>query len=70
MAWTLYITNVPVTMLTLRQVVVLYTVRCQIELIFKLWKSECAVERASGLHRERVLSELYAKLMAHWELPW
>ena len=62
MAWTLYITNVPVTLLTLRQVVVVYTVRWQIELIFKLWKSECALDRVSGLRRERVLSELYAKL--------
>jgi len=63
MAWTLFITNVPATMLTLRQVMVLYTVRWQIELIFKLWKSECALDRVSGLHRERVLSELYAKLI-------
>ena len=63
MDWTLYITNVPVTMLTARQVVLLYAVRWQIELIFKLWKSECALDRVAGRHRERVLSELYAKLI-------
>ena len=63
MDWTLYITNVPVTMLTARQVVILYAVRWQIELIFKLWKSECALDRVVGHHRERVLSELDAKLI-------
>ena len=63
MNWTLFITNVPATMLTVRQVVTLYSVRWQVELIFKLWKSECALDRVSGLRRARVLSELYAKLI-------
>jgi len=63
MNWSLFITNVPATMLTLRQVVTLYSVRWQIELIFKLWKSECALDRVAGRHRARVLSELYAKLI-------
>jgi hypothetical protein len=63
MDWALYITNVPTTLLTLRQVVILYSVRWQIELIFKLWKSECELDRVAGRHRERVLSELYAKLI-------
>lgn len=63
MDWTVYITSVPATMLTLRQVVILYSVRWQIELIFKLWKSECDLDRVAGHHRERVLSELYAKLV-------
>jgi hypothetical protein len=63
MNWSLFITNVPATMLTLRQVVTVYSVRWQIELIFKLWKSECVLDRVAGLRRERVLSELYAKLI-------
>lgn len=63
MDWTIFITNVPSAMLTARQVVVLYTVRWQIELMFKLWKSECALDRVAGHHRERILSELYAKLI-------
>jgi Transposase DDE domain len=63
MDWSLFITNVPATRLTLRQVVTVYAVRWQVELIFKLWKSECAVDRVRGLQRERVLSELYAKLI-------
>lgn len=63
MDWTIYITNVPPTRLTLRQVVILYSVRWQVELIFKVWKSECNLDRVAGRHRERVLSELDAKLI-------
>jgi hypothetical protein len=70
MAWSIYITNVPTTMLSLHQVVLLYSVRWQIELVFKLWKSECALDRIAGLRRERVLCELYAKMIGivliHW----
>jgi len=63
MNWSLFITNVPATMLSLQQVVLLYSVRWQVELLFKLCKSECALDRVAGRRRERVLSELYAKLI-------
>ena len=63
MNWSIFITNVPATMLTLQQVVLLYSVRWQIELLFKLCKNECALDRVAGRRRERVLSELYAKLI-------
>jgi PII-like signaling protein len=63
MNWSIFITNVPVTMLSIQQVVLLYSVRWQIELLFKLCKSMCALDRVAGLRRERVLSELYAKLI-------
>ncbi len=69
MEWTGYITNVPTTLLTLRQVVILYAVRWQIELIFKVWKSDCALDRVAGRHRARVLSELYAKLIGMVLMP-
>jgi len=61
--WNIYITNVPVTMLTLRQIVLIYTLRWQIELLFKLWKSEGQLNRVAGHLRERVLCEIYAKLI-------
>jgi hypothetical protein len=64
LAWNVYITNVPVTMLTLRQVVLIYTLRWQIELLFRLWKSEAELNRVAGRLRERVLCEIYAKLIA------
>jgi hypothetical protein len=63
MNWSLFVTNVPQTMLSARQVVVLYCIRWQIELIFKLWKSYCALNRVAGLRKERVWSELYAKMI-------
>lgn len=61
--WSIYVTNVPASMLTLRQVVLIYTLRWQIELLFKLWKSEAQLDRVAGERRERVLCEIYAKLI-------
>jgi len=63
LGWNLYITNVLAAMLTLQQVLVMYSVRWQIELIFKVWKSQCALDRIAGRRRERILTELYAKLI-------
>ena len=60
LGWNIYITNVPVTLLTLQHVLVMYSVRWQVELIFKVWKSQCALDRIAGRHRERILTELYA----------
>ena len=61
--WNVYTTNVPVTMLTLHQAVLIYTLRWQIELLFRLWKSEAELDRVAGRLRERVLCEIYAKLI-------
>jgi hypothetical protein len=63
LSWSFYVTNVPATMLTLPQALILASVRWQIELIFKLWKSYCRLARVAGLRRERVLCELYAKMI-------
>jgi hypothetical protein len=61
--WTLLVTNVPPTMLTIEQVAVLYGLRWQIELVFKLWKSYAGLNRVAGWRKERLLVELYAKLI-------
>lgn len=63
MDWTLFITNVPASMLSIEQIVLMYRVRWQIELVFKLWKSYCGLKRIAGVRRERVLVELYAKMI-------
>lgn len=60
--WALYVTNVPAEMLDVEQILALYPVRWQVELFFKLWKSQCALDRVAGRRRERVLCELYAKM--------
>ena len=58
----LYITNAPVRKLAGSACRLLYTVRWQIELVFKLWKSEFALDQVRGQQKERVLCTLYAKL--------
>lgn len=61
--WSIFVTNVPLEWLTLEQVALIYRLRWQIELLFKLWKSECQIDRIAGHIRERVLCEIYAKLI-------
>jgi hypothetical protein len=61
--WLIFVTNVPQEMLSIEQVALLYRVRWQIELVFKLWKSYCGLDHIPGLRRERVLFELYAKMI-------
>jgi hypothetical protein len=61
--WSIFITNVPLEWLTLEQISLIYRLRWQIELLFKLWKSECQIDRIAGRIRDRVLCEIYAKLI-------
>lgn len=61
--WTIFVTNAPSEMLAVVHVVLLYRVRWQIELVFKLWKSYCGLGRIAGVRKERVLTELYAKMI-------
>ena len=63
MDWTIFVTNVPEEMLSIPQIARLCPVRWQIELIFKLWKSHCGLRQFSGFRRERVLMELYGKMI-------
>jgi Transposase DDE domain len=70
--WTVFITNVPHWLLTLQEAWVLYRVRWQIELLFKLWKSDGQIDESRSDQPYRVLTEVYAKLLAmviqHWLL--
>lgn len=61
--WNVFLTNVPAERLSLRQILVCYSLRWQVELIFKLWKSEAALKHLAGMRKERVLCELYAKMI-------
>jgi len=63
MGWTFFVTNVPADMLSIEQIAALYAVRWQIELVFKLCKSYCGLDYIAGYRRERILVELYAKLI-------
>lgn len=70
--WTIYLTNVPKDMLTIREVMVLGRYRWQIELLFKLWKSDLQIDKWRTTNPDRIMCELYAKLIGaivtHWLL--
>lgn len=61
--WTLLITNVPQRWLPLKMVRALYTVRWQIELIFKQFKSILCVHQSDTGNENRLRCELYGKLI-------
>ena len=61
--WTLLITNVPQRSLPLKMVRALYTVRWQIELIFKQLKSILRIHQSDTGNENRLRCELYGKLI-------
>ena len=61
--WSIFITNVPQTHLTLPQVIQLYGIRWQIELLFKLCKSQLHLDCVQGCGENRILCQLYARLI-------
>jgi hypothetical protein len=68
--WNLFVTNVPEDHLSLDEALVLVRARWQIELLFKLWKSQGQVDTWRTHNPWRILCEVYAKLLAqvvqHW----
>lgn len=68
--WTVFLTSCPDELLTWKEVVVLYRLRWQIELLFKLWKSHNALADHRSEDPVRQLVELYARMTAvviqHW----
>jgi len=70
--YSVFITNVPSNLLTLKEVLVLARCRWQIELLFKLWKSYGQVDKSRSHKAYRILSEVYTKLIImliqHWIL--
>lgn len=71
-SWEVLVTNVPEEVLNAEEAWVLYGLRWQIELLFKLWKSHGGLDTSRGSEPERVMAELYAKFIAllvqHWLL--
>jgi Transposase DDE domain len=70
--WTILVSNVPQDLLTPLEAQSLIRARWQIELLFKLWKQHGLVDEWRSEHAERILCEVYAKLLAmvvqHWLL--
>jgi hypothetical protein len=55
--WTLFVTNAPGTLISLKQVYDFYRIRWQIELIFKLWKSYGGLNQILAWRKECALTE-------------
>lgn len=68
--WTICVTTVPRSQLTVAEALVLLRVRWQIELLFKLWKSQGQVDTSRSQQPWRILCEVYAKLLAMIVLHW
>jgi hypothetical protein len=68
--WTIFLTNVPLSMLSSEQVFIVAGVRWQVELVFKIWKNEFLMDESRSQNPWRILTELYAKLLGwliqHW----
>ncbi|GAC1565282.1 MAG: hypothetical protein NVS2B7_39480 [Herpetosiphon sp.] len=69
-SWTILITNAAPEVLSLEAGVTLGRVRWQLELVFKLWKSNGHIDESRSRKPWRVLCDVYAKLLAmliqHW----
>lgn len=68
--WTIFVTNVPAALLSLREALVIARTRWQIELLFKLWKDHAKLDQSRSQKPWRMLCEIYAKLLGqliqHW----
>lgn len=69
-SWCIYVTNVPPEKMNFDEASALMRQRWQIELLFKLWKSKGKLTDTDRIKPQRILAEVYAKLLAmivqHW----
>jgi len=69
-SWDAFVTNVPPEKLSPEEARVLARARWQIELLYKLWKSEGRLEESRSDKPYRILCEVYAQLIGlviqHW----
>jgi hypothetical protein len=68
--WTIWVTNAPAELLSVADAQVLARARWQVELLFKLWKQHGLLDDWRSEHPDRILCEVYAKLIGcllqHW----
>jgi hypothetical protein len=68
--WNILVTNAPVDLLGLEEACVVRRVRWQIELVFKVFKSEGRIDQTRSQCPSRVQCELYAKLLGMVVQQW
>jgi hypothetical protein len=64
------ITNIPAEWLSTAQVKATYSLRWQIELVFKVWKSQAQINKVKAMKIQRFQCQLIAKLLwllLHWQ---
>ncbi|MEI7646653.1 MAG: IS4 family transposase [Chloroflexales bacterium] len=70
--WSIFVTTIPVALLSLDEALLLGAARWQIELLIKLWKSHGQIDLVRDVNPWRVLCELYGRLLGqivqHWLL--
>src|SRR5437588_8635250 len=68
--WTIVLTNVPLSLLAAAEAMALMRARWQYEMLCKVWKEQGKVDARRTENPERILCELYAKLLGrlvhHW----
>jgi hypothetical protein len=62
--WNIFLTNVSASTWSLEQALLTYRLRWQVELLFKLAKSQAGLDRCGPWRTPRVLCQLYAHLIA------
>ena len=62
-ALNLFITNASKDQIPMKTVCLLYRLRWQIELMFKIWKSLCHIDKVKKVKKERLQCYLYGKLI-------
>jgi len=69
-AWTIIVTNLTQAALSLSEALILLRLRWQIELLFKLWKQETALDEWRTHKPGQILTEVFSKLLIvliqHW----
>jgi len=63
LAWNLFITNVPATVWTAKTVAIAYTLRWQVELVFRGWKSGLHVATITTTTKYSTLCYLYGRML-------
>jgi len=72
-ALNLFITNATEAQIPLTTVGSFYRLRWQIELMFKIWKSLCHIDKVKQVKKERLECYIYAKLIGivlSWQIIW
>jgi len=59
----MFITNIPNELLSKDEILLMYKLRWQIELMFKNWKSICAIDKIQPMRYQRFACILFAKLI-------